>query len=58
MSDLSNLPRPEGAHRAAKRLGRAKVNIDSAYLLKADRKRVVAAFGVKNVRAAKKALGR
>ncbi|OLC52795.1 MAG: hypothetical protein AUH85_15835 [Chloroflexi bacterium 13_1_40CM_4_68_4] len=50
--------KPGALARVAKRLGKAKVNIDSAYLLAADRKRAVAAIGVKNMRAAKKALGR
>lgn len=50
--------KPGTLARVAKRLGKAKVNIDSAYLLAADRKRAVAAIGVKNMRAAKKALGR
>jgi hypothetical protein len=50
--------RPGALARVAKRLGKAKVNIDSAYLLAADRKRAVAAIGVRNLSAAKKALGR
>src|SRR5437867_13232365 len=53
---LSN--KPGALARVAKRLGKAKVNIDSAYLLSADRRRAVAAIGVRNMRAAKKALGR
>jgi hypothetical protein len=50
--------KPGALARVAKRLGKARVNIDSAYLLAADRKRAVAAIGVKNMSAAKKALGR
>ncbi len=50
--------RPGTLARVAKRLGKAKVNIDSAYVISADRKRAVAAIGVRNLRAAKKALGR
>lgn len=50
--------KPGTLARVAKRLGRAKVNIDSAYVIKADRRRAITAIGVKNVRAAKKALGR
>lgn len=50
--------KPGALARVAKRLGKAKVNIDSAYLLSADRRRAVAAIGVRNMRAAKKALGR
>ncbi len=50
--------KPGTLARVAKRLGRAKVNIDTAYVIRADRKRAVAAFGVRNLRAAKKALGR
>jgi hypothetical protein len=50
--------KPGALARVAKRLGKAKVNIDSAYLLAADRRRAVAALGVKNMSAAKKALGR
>jgi hypothetical protein len=50
--------KPGALARVAKRLGKAKVNIDSAYLLAADRRRAVAAIGVKNLSAAKKALGR
>ncbi len=50
--------KPGTLARVAKRLGKAGVNIDTAYVIKADRKRAVTAFGVKNLRAAKKALGR
>ncbi len=50
--------KPGTLARVARRLGRAKVNIDTVYVISADRKRAVTAFGVKNVRAAKKALGR
>jgi hypothetical protein len=50
--------RPGALARVTNRLGKAKVNIDSAYLLAADRRRAVAAIGVKNLSAAKKALGR
>ena len=50
--------KPGTLARVAKRLGKAKVNIDSAYVLGKRGKRVVTAIGVKNVRDAKKALGR
>ena len=50
--------KPGALARVAKRLGRAKVNIDTAYVIRADRKRAVTAFGVRNMRAAKRALGR
>lgn len=50
--------KPGALARAAKRLGKAKVNIDTAYIISAGRKRTVTAIGVRDLRAAKKALGR
>lgn len=50
--------RPGSLARVTKRLARAKVNIDSLYLLDKTKKRAVVAVGVTNVAAAKKALGR
>ena len=44
--------------RTATRLGKGKVNIESAYMLGQSKKSTTLAFGVKDVRAAKKALGR
>ncbi len=50
--------KPGTLARVAKRLGKANVNIDSAYMLGKRGKRAVAAIGVKNIAAARKALGR
>lgn len=50
--------KPGTLARVAKRLGKAKVNIDTVYVISADRKRTIAAFGVKDLRGAKRALGR
>lgn len=50
--------KPGTLARVANRLAKAKVNIDHAYLLGKSGKRVVTALGVKNLRAAKRALGR
>lgn len=44
--------------RTAKRLGKNKVNIESAYMLGASKKSTTLGLGVKDARAAKKALGR
>jgi len=44
--------------RLAKRFGKGKVNLSSAYVLAPGRGNVTVAFGVKDARAAKKALGR
>jgi hypothetical protein len=44
--------------RAASRFGKAKVNISSAYVLSPGRGNATIAFGVKDARKAKKALGR
>ena len=44
--------------RAAKRLGKNKVNIESAYMLGASKKSTTLGIGVKDPRAANKALGR
>lgn len=50
--------KPGALARVASRLGKKKVNIASAYVLAPGRGNVTVAFGVKNARAAKKALGR
>jgi hypothetical protein len=50
--------KPGALARTAKRFGRGKVNISSAYVLAPGRGNVTVAFGVKDSRGAKKALGR
>ena len=50
--------KPGTLARAAKRLGKAKVNIESAYMLGQGKKSATLALGVKDARAANKALGR
>jgi hypothetical protein len=50
--------KPGTLARAAKRLGKAKVNIESAYMLGQGKKSSTLGLGVKDARAAKKALGR
>jgi hypothetical protein len=50
--------KPGSLNRVAGRLAKKKVNIASAYVLAPGRGNVTVAFGVKNARAAKKALGR
>ncbi len=50
--------KPGALAKAAARLGRAKVNIASEYVLAPGRGSVTIAFGVKNARKAEKALGR
>jgi hypothetical protein len=50
--------KPGTLARAAKRLGKAKVNIESAYMLGQGKKSSTLGIGVKDARAAKKALGR
>jgi len=50
--------KPGSLSAAAKRFAKGKVNISSAYVLAPGRGKVSVAFGVKNARAAKKALGR
>ena len=50
--------KPGTLARAAKRLGKAKVNIESAYMLGQGKKSSTLALGVKDARAANKALGR
>lgn len=50
--------KPGTLARAAKRLGKNKVNIESAYMLGQGKKSSTLALGVKDARAAKKALGR
>ena len=50
--------RPGSLQRVATRFGKGKVNIASAYVLAPGRGNVTVAFGVKDARKAKKALGR
>ena len=50
--------KPGTLARAASRLGKAKVNIESAYVLSQSKKSTTLALGVKDARAANKALGR
>ena len=50
--------KPGTLARAAKRLGKSKVNIESAYMLGASKKSTTLGLGVKDARAANKALGR
>ena len=50
--------RPGTLARAANRLGKAKVNIESAYMLGQGKRSTTLGIGVKDQRAANKALGR
>ena len=50
--------KPGTLARAATRLGKNKVNIESAYMLGSSKKSTTLGLGVKDARAAKKALGR
>lgn len=50
--------KPGALARVTSRLGKAKINIASEYVLAPGRGSVTLAFGVKNARAAQKALGR
>lgn len=50
--------KPGALARTASRLAKKGVNIDSIYMLKRTGKRATMAVGVKNTRAAKRALGR
>jgi hypothetical protein len=50
--------RPGSLARGARRFGKAKVNITSMYVLAPGRGNVAVAFGVKDARKAKRALGR
>ena len=50
--------RPGTFARAAKRLGKGKVNIESAYMIGHSKKSTTLGVGVKDARAANKALGR
>jgi len=50
--------RPGTFARAAKRLGKGKVNIESAYMIGQSKKSTTLGVGVKDARAANKALGR
>ncbi len=50
--------KPGTLARIASRLGKGRVNVDSAYLLTTGKRSSTIAFGVKDARKAKKALGR
>ena len=50
--------KPGTLARAASRLGKNKVNIESAYMLSSSKKSTTLGLGVKDARAANKALGR
>jgi hypothetical protein len=50
--------KPGTLARVASRLGKGRVNVDSAYLLTTGKRSSTIAFGVKDARKAKKALGR
>jgi len=50
--------KPGTLARVANRLGKAKINIDSAYMLGQSKKSTTLGIGVKDARAANKALGR
>ncbi len=50
--------KPGSLARLAKRFGRGKINLTSGYVLAPGRGNVTVAFGVKDARKAKKALGR
>ncbi len=50
--------KPGTLARVASRLGKGRVNVDSAYLLATGKRSSTIAFGVKDARKAKKALGR
>lgn len=50
--------KPGALARVARRLGNGKVNVDTLYMLGQSGKRVTMALGVKDMRGAKKALGR
>jgi hypothetical protein len=50
--------KPGTLARVAKRLGKGRVNVDSAYMLTTGKRSSTIVFGVKDARKAKKALGR
>ena len=50
--------KPGTLARVAKRLGTGRVNVDSAYMIGTGKRSSTIAFGVKDARKAKKALGR
>lgn len=50
--------KPGSLARVASRLGKANVNVDAVYVLARSGKRATTVIGVKDVKAAKKALGR
>src|SRR4029079_6044307 len=58
MIEIRLKDKPGAVAKAAQRFAKAKVNIASGYVLAPGRGNVTVAFGVKNARAAKKALGR
>jgi hypothetical protein len=50
--------KPGTLARIAKRLGKGRINVDSAYMVGTGKRSSTIAFGVKDARKAKKALGR
>jgi len=50
--------KPGALARVAKRLGKGRVSVDSAYMIGSGKRSTTIGFGVKDVRKAKKALGR
>jgi hypothetical protein len=58
MVEVRLADKPGTLARVANRLGKAKVNIESAYMLGQSKKSTTLGLGVKNARAANKALGR
>jgi len=50
--------KPGSLARVAKRLGKGRVSVDSAYMIGTGKRSTTIAFGVKDARKAKKALGR
>jgi hypothetical protein len=58
MVEIRLANKPGTLARAANRLGKKKVNIESAYMLGATRKSTTLGLGVKDARAANRALGR
>jgi hypothetical protein len=50
--------KPGTLARVAKRLGKGRINVDSAYMVGTGKRSSTIAFGVKDARKAKKALGR
>ena len=50
--------KPGSLARVAKRLGKGRISVDSAYMIGTGKRSTTIAFGVKDARKAKKALGR